>query len=107
MLALLAFGHQGEGSHLPGGVAAERLYIYRRQLEIAHSLAGLRPDLAVDVALLLPASVVRRDLALEDAAHRVAELDVVLGKQRALDHRDLWSGRFSPLAPVREPHGPP
>src|SRR5215211_4291924 len=35
LLALLAFGHQGEGSDLPGGVAAERLYIYRRQLEIA------------------------------------------------------------------------
>src|SRR5215207_2929197 len=44
LLALLASGHQGEGSDLPGGVAAERLYVYRRQLEIAHSLASLRPE---------------------------------------------------------------
>src|SRR5690606_19856902 len=50
--------------------------------------ARRQPGGAVDVALLLPAVVVGQDLALEELAHRVAELFVV-----AVEKRTLGAGR--------------
>jgi hypothetical protein len=45
--------------------------------------AGLGPDLAVDMALLFPARVVRRDLLLHEAACGIAERGVVFVEKGA------------------------
>src|SRR5262249_34638747 len=49
--------------------------------------AGLAPDLAADDAFLFPVRMMRRHLALDEAADRRAEEHVVLAKQRLDVHR--------------------
>ena len=79
----------GDLLHHDDGVEAVRpcaaVLLGHRGAEEAR-LPGLRPHLAVDVALVLPVAVEGHDLLLEELAEGIAELLVVVGEEGAFDH---------------------
>ena len=63
--------------------------------------ARLAPDLPVDVALLLPRVVVRRDLLVDEAAEGIAERFVVGREEGARDHAVAMAFNSQNHAPER------
>jgi hypothetical protein len=72
------FFHQHDGVEL---VRARAAVFFRHRAAQEPVRAGLLPDVLVDVALVLPALVVRRDFRFQEAPDAVAER-LVLGTEK-------------------------
>src|SRR5262249_54680564 len=82
-------------------IAAAAAVLLRRRRQQEARLAGLGPDLARHLAVLLPLRVVGLDLARDEAAHAVAIGLVVGGEDRPRDHAVTPSLRAAPRLGAR------